>query len=79
MIPRALQNCVVIEPDVEKHEFLTLLSTEKQETGVVVSAGPDCLDLKVGDHVYFGVGQEFNFDKHYVVMRESHVLGVFDE
>jgi co-chaperonin GroES (HSP10) len=79
MIPRALQNCVVIEPDVEKHEFLTLLSTEKQETGVVVSAGPDCLDLKVGDHVYFGVGQEFNFDKPYVVMRESHVLGVFDE
>lgn len=78
MTLRALQNCVIIEPDVEKHAFLTLLSTEKQETGIVVSAGPDCKDLKVGDHVHFGVGQEFTFDKQYVVMREPHVLGVLN-
>ena len=79
MTLRALQNCLIIEVDVEKHAFLTLLSTEKQETGIVVSAGPDCKELKVGDHLYFGVGQEFTQDgKDYVVMREPHVLGVLN-
>jgi co-chaperonin GroES (HSP10) len=79
MTLRAMQNCLVIEVDVEKHAFLELLSTEKQETGIVVSAGPDCKELKVGDHLYFGVGQEFTFDKkQYVVMREPHVLGVLN-
>jgi len=78
MTLKALQNCVIIAPDVEKHAFLTLLSTEKQETGIVISAGPDCKDLHVGDHVYFGVGQEFTYNEKYVVMREPHVLGVLN-
>lgn len=79
MILKAMQNCLIIEVDVEKHAFLELLSTEKQETGIVVSAGPDCKELKVGDHLYFGVGQEFTHDKkQYVVMREPHVLGVLN-
>jgi chaperonin GroES len=79
MTLKALQNCAIIERDVEKHAFLELLSSEKQETGIVVAAGPDCKDLKVGDHVYFGVGQEFLYGKEYVVMREPHVLGVLHE
>ena len=74
---RALQNCLLIERDVEKHP-LFVLPTEKQETGVVISAGPDCKELKVGDHVYFGVAQEFLYGKEYVVMREPHVLGVLN-
>jgi co-chaperonin GroES (HSP10) len=74
---RALQNCVIIEVDVEKHAFLELPQTEKAETGVVISAGPACEELKVGDHLYFGVAQEFTYEKKsYVVMREPHVLGV---
>ena len=49
------------------------------ETGVVVAAGPTCKDLAVGDHVYFGVGQEFTHEKTaYVVMRETHVTGVLE-
>jgi co-chaperonin GroES (HSP10) len=77
---RALQNCLIIEPDVEKHAFLELPPGEKTETGIVVAAGPDCTHLKVGDHLYFGVGQEFTYDrKQYVVMREPHVLGVLDD
>jgi co-chaperonin GroES (HSP10) len=78
MMLRALQNCLLIERDVEKHDFLVLPSA-KLGTGVVISAGPDCTDLKVGDHVYFDVGQEFTYDrKDYVVMREPHVLGVLN-
>lgn len=79
MTLRALQNCLIIERDVEKHQFLELLSSDKMETGVVVSAGPDCKELKVGDHLYFGVGQEFKHEgKDYVVMREPHVTGVLN-
>jgi len=78
MMLRALQNCLLIERDVEKHDFLVLPS-EKLGTGMVISAGPDCTELKVGDHVYFDVGQEFTYDrKDYVVMREPHVLGVLN-
>jgi co-chaperonin GroES (HSP10) len=79
MTLKAMQNCLIIEVDVEKHAFLELLSIEKQETGIVVAAGPDCEELKVGDHLYFGVGQEFTHGgKEYVVMREPHVLGVLN-
>jgi co-chaperonin GroES (HSP10) len=79
MMLRALQNCLLIERDVEKHAFLELPVGEKLGTGVVLSAGPDCTTLKVGDRVYFDVGQEFTYDrKDYVVMREPHVLGVFN-
>jgi co-chaperonin GroES (HSP10) len=74
----ALQNCLLIERDIEKHDFL-VLPGEKLGTGMVISAGPDCTELKVGDHVYFDVGQEFTYDrKDYVVMREPHVLGVLN-
>ena len=75
---RALQNCLIIEPYYEKHKLFVLPQTEKSETGIVIAAGPDCKDIKVGDHVYFGVGQEFSYDKEYVVMREPHVLGVLN-
>jgi co-chaperonin GroES (HSP10) len=76
---KALQNCLIIESYYEKHDFLVLPHSEKPETGIVVAAGPDCKDLKVGDHVYFGVGQEFSYQrKDYVVMREAHVLGVMN-
>jgi co-chaperonin GroES (HSP10) len=79
MTLKALQNCLIIKPDVEKHGLIELISTEKMETGIVVAAGPDCKELKVGDHLYFGVGQEFSVDgRNYVVMREPHVLGVLN-
>ena len=79
MTPKTLQNCVIMERDIEKHSFLELLSSEKLPTGVILSAGPECKDLKVGDRVYFDVGQEFtHMGKDYVLMREPHVLGVFN-
>jgi co-chaperonin GroES (HSP10) len=68
-----------MERDVEKHAFLVLPLDEKMSTGVILSAGPDCKELKVGDRVYFDVGQEFTHNgKEYVLMREPHVLGVFN-
>ena len=79
MTLKSLQNCLIIEVDVEKPSMIALLSTEKQETGIVVAAGPDCKELKVGDHLYFSVGQEFTHGgTDYVVMREPHVLGVLN-
>ena len=76
---KALQNCLIIERDVEKHALFVLPPGEKLGTGVAVAAGPDCQTLKVGDRLYFDVGQEFTHNgKDYVVMREPHVLGVFD-
>ena len=75
----ATQNCAIIQRDVEKHAFLELSHKEKQETGVVISIGPNCKDLYVGDHVYFGTGQEFTYHgKDYVVIREDHVIGVLN-
>ena len=79
MIPQALQNCLIMERDVETHAVFVLTATEKMPTGVILSAGPDCKELKVGDRVYFDVGQEFtHMGKEYVLMREPHVLGVFN-
>ena len=75
----AMQNCVIIEPDVETHEVFIIPSVTKLELGIVISAGPDCKDVKAGDHVYFGVGQEFKHEgKEYVVIREAHVLGALE-
>jgi len=76
---KALQNCLIIERDVEKHPLFVLPQDGSAETGIVVAAGPECKELKVGDHLYFGVGQEFVYErKNYVVMREPHVLGVLN-
>ena len=75
----AMQNCLIIEPDVEEHELFIIPSVTKLELGIVISAGPDCKEVKAGDHVYFGVGQEFKHGgKEYVVIREPHVLGVLE-
>ena len=75
---KALQDCVIIERDVEKHPLFVLPLNSDSETGKVIAVGPRCLDVKVGDHVYFGVGQEFVHDKSYVVMREPHIVGVLE-
>jgi co-chaperonin GroES (HSP10) len=75
---KALQDCVIIERDTEKHP-LFVLPSEKLGTGIAIAIGPKCLDIKVGDHVYFDVGQEFKHeDTNYVVMREPHILGVLE-
>lgn len=75
---KALQDCVIIKRDVNKHPLFTLPS-EKLGTGIALSVGPKCLDIKVGDHVYFDVGQEFKQGGiDYVVMREPHILGVLE-
>lgn len=77
---KALQNCVIIERDVEKHALFVLPPGDPMETGIAIAVGPDCRDIKVGDHLYFGVGQEFKYDgKNLVVMREPHITGVLDD
>ena len=76
---KALQDCIIIERDVEKHAMFVLPPGEKLGTGIAIAIDPKCLDIKVGDHVYFDVGQEFKYENtDYVVMREPHILGVLE-
>ena len=78
----ALQDCLIVEPEIEKHALLQLLRAKQTGFGTVLAVGPDTRETKVGDKICFGefVGQEFTFDKHdYLVMREDHVLGVVEQ
>ena len=79
---RATQDCLIVEPEIEKHALLQLLRAKQTGFGTVLAVGPLAHDVKVGDKICFGefVGQEFSFDKHdYLVMREEHVLGVAEQ
>lgn len=81
MTIQALQDCLIVRPDMEKHELFILLREKQTGTGVVISAGPDAKDVKVGDKVLFGdsIGQDLQYEgDSLLVMRESHTLGVFD-
>jgi co-chaperonin GroES (HSP10) len=77
----ALQDCLIVEPEIEKHALFELLRAKQTGLGIVLAAGPDSKDIKVGDRVLFGdsIGMEFTHEHHqYLVMREEHVLGVMD-
>ena len=81
MTIQALQDCLIVRPDMEKHDLFILLREKQTGTGVVISAGPDAKDVKVGDRVLFGdsIGQDLQWEgEDLLVMRESHTLGVFD-
>lgn len=81
MTLKALQDCLIVRPDMEKHELFVLLRQKQTGTGVVVSAGPDATSVKVGDRVLFGdsIGQDLQWEgENLLVMRESHTLGVFE-
>ena len=81
MTIQALQDCLIVRPDLEKHELFVLLRQKQTGTGVVISAGPDAKDVKVGDRVLFGdsIGQDVKWEgEDLLVMREAHTLGVFD-
>ena len=81
MTIQALQDCLIVRPDMEKHDLFILLREKQTGTGVVISAGPDAKDVKVGDKVLFGdsIGQDLQWEgEDLLVMREAHTLGVFD-
>ena len=79
---KATQDCLIVRPDMEKHDLFILLRKKRTGTGVVISAGPDAVDVKVGDRVVFGdsIGQDLQWEgEHLLVMREEHTLGVIEE
>lgn len=81
MTLKARQDCLIVCPDMEKHDLFVLLRQKQTGTGVVVAAGPDTREVKVGDKVLFGdsIGQELQWEgENLLVMREAHTLGVFD-
>ena len=81
MTIQATQDCLIVRPDMEKHDLFVLLRQKQTGTGVVVSAGPDAEYVKVGDRVLFGdsIGQDLTCEgEELLVMREAHTLGVFD-
>lgn len=78
---QALQNCLIVEEEPVKHEIF-VLPQHKTGNGKVLKAGEGCEAIKEGDRICFGtsVGQKFKHEgKEYLVMREEHVLGVFDD
>ena len=78
---QATHDCLIVRPEVEKHALFVLLRQKQTGTGVVISAGPDAKDVKVGDRVLFGdsIGQDLQWEgEDLLVMREEHTLGVFD-
>jgi co-chaperonin GroES (HSP10) len=81
MTIQALQDCLIVRPDLEKHELFVLLRQKQTGTGTVISAGPDAKEVKAGDRVLFGdsIGQDLAWEsENLLVMREAHTLGVFD-
>jgi co-chaperonin GroES (HSP10) len=81
MTVQALQDCLIVRPDMEKHELFILLREKQTGTGTVVSVGPQAMDIKVGDKVLFGdsIGQDLKWEgEDLLVMREVHTLGVFE-
>jgi co-chaperonin GroES (HSP10) len=82
MTIQALQDCLIVRPDMEKHELFILLRQKQTGTGVVISVGPEAKDVKVGDKVLFGdsIGQDLRYEgDNLLVMREAHVLSLVDE
>lgn len=78
---QALQDCVIVEEEHDKHPLI-VLPQQKTGNGKVLKVGPECEAIQVGDRICFGfsVGQKFKHEgKEYLVMREEHVLGVFDD
>ena len=79
---QALQDCLIVRPDIEKHALITLIREKKTGTGVILAAGPSAGDVKVGDRIAFGefVGQELRWEgEDLLVMREEHIMGVFED
>ena len=79
---QATQDCLIVRPDMDKHELFIMLREKKTGTGVVISAGPLAKDVKVGDRVLFGdsIGQDLKWEgEDLLVMREEHTLGVFED
>lgn len=77
------KDCVIVRPNIERHEFFALPTSRRTGTGKVIAVGSTAQGyVNVGDTVLFGeyVGQEFDNDgEKLLVMRESHILGVVDE
>ena len=76
------QDCLFVRPEMEKHALFALLKQKQTGTGIVVAKGPKATETEVGQRILFGefVGQDVNFEgEDYLVMRESHVMGVIDE
>ena len=59
---KATQDCLIVRPDMEKHDLFILLRKKHTGTGVVISAGPDAVDVKVGDRVVLGIASDRTFN-----------------
>lgn len=78
----ALQDCLIVRPDIEKHASIALIREKKTGTGTVIAAGPQATEVRVGDRILFGdfVGQELRWEgEDLLVMREQHIMGVYED
>ena len=76
---QALQDCLIVEPEMEKHALFALLRQKQTGFGIVLAAGPDAKEIKVGDKVLFGKysGNDIKIDgEEHLIMREEDILAV---
>lgn len=77
----ALQDCLFVKPDKEEHEIFQMVGNKPMGTGLVLKAGSNVKHVKEGDRIMFGesVGQYIQYDnRDFLVMREEHILGVYE-
>ena len=75
------QDCLFVQPEMEKHALFELLRQKQTGIGRIVAKGPKATETEVGQRILFGefVGQDVHFEgTDYLVMREEHLLGVID-
>ena len=89
---RTLTDIIVVErdplPDRSKSGLIILLPDweKNEEVGIyfgrVKVAGPDCKELKVGDHIIYNRSQYVPMEhdgKEFSVFHESHVLAKLED
>lgn len=81
MALQPMQDCLIVRPEMDKHELFVLLKQNKTGSGVVIAAGPDAKEVTVGDKILFGdfVGMDLRWEgEDLLVMREEHIMGVYE-
>lgn len=92
---RALHNFIIVRPDQDEEKSIggiVLTSTEKNNTGEVLAAGPGEIDdngnlhemiVNVGDKVLYGKASSNNFvtidDEELLLLTDKEIFGVVEK
>lgn len=83
---KPLGEYLLIKQDVRSNKIGSIIvesvSNHPPQSGKVLYVGPKCVDITVGDHVQFEMG-EFQILKldegEFILVKESKIIGVFTD